>query len=73
MPFTTCPAGAFVVTGFFIFNSNWVKMSRKPSATQSRQTVPWTLMTDTLLIAKRATRTMDGDRVYQSRNVSVVT
>ena len=27
MPFTTCPAGAFVVTGFFIFNSNWVKMS----------------------------------------------
>ena len=30
-------------------------------------------MADTLLTAKRATRTMDGDRVYQSRNVSVVT
>lgn len=30
----TCPD---VVTGFFIiFNSNWVKMSRKPSTTQSR-------------------------------------
>ena len=37
MSFTTCSAGALAVTGFFvIFNSNRVKMSRKPSTTQSR-------------------------------------
>lgn len=37
MSFTTCSAGALVITAFFIiFNSNWVKMSCKPSTTQSR-------------------------------------
>jgi hypothetical protein len=47
MSFTTCSAGSLVVTGFFIiFKSMWVKMSRKPSATQSRESVPWAPTSD---------------------------